>query len=142
MHFVSVQNKCTNEAYGLYCTNLSSDENDSNKWIIFKVNDTIPEDQIKAVFLKNSSGQIAEESFSLFPKVKSLDIQYCDIYGFSTSEVDLQNLYLINNNKFPVLTNEFLKNCCGDLMTLYIFDNNDLEIEDGLYCIMCFIKVF
>lgn len=131
MHFVSVQNKCTNEAYGLYCTDLSND--DDNDWIIFKLNDTIPDVQFKAIFLKNSSGKIVAESFSLFPKVKSLDIQYCDIHSLSTGDVELQNLYLINNKKFHMLTKEFLNNCCGNLMTLYIFDNEDLELEDGKY---------
>lgn len=145
MHFVVVQSKCTNEAYGLYCTDLSN-EDDSEVSITFKTNLTVPDDQIKAIFLKNSSGKLGSESFTLFPNVKSLDIQYCEIDGFSTGDVDLQNLYLMSNKKFPLLTKEFLGNCCGNLMTLYIFDNKELEIEDGMYKIYelevaCYVSI-
>lgn len=86
---------------------------------------------MKAIFLKNSTGNISIESFSLFPQIKSLDVQYCEIEEFSTDELDLQNLYLINNNKLPELTAEVFGRCCGNLMTLYVYDNENLIIEDG-----------
>lgn len=134
VHFVLVQSKCSNEAYGLYCTELSH-EDDNEDVLIFKSNDSFANDNVKAIFLRNSSGKIVKDSFELYPKVKSLDIQYCEVESFLTGDVDLQNLYLMNNRKFPVLTKDFLKNCCGNLMTLYIVDNKDLEIEEGiLFC--------
>lgn len=133
MHFVIiVQPKCTNEAYGLYCISLSN-EYDNKESLLFKFNDSVPDDQIKALFLRNSSGVIGNGSFSLFPGIKSLDVQYCDIESFSIRDVELQHLYLMNNDKFPVINSEFLKDCCGNLMTLYVYDNKDLEIEEGGY---------
>lgn len=130
MHFVIIQPKCSNEAYGLYCTNLTNEEDNENS-IVFNTNGSLPNSTIKAIFLKNTTGKIINDSFSLFPQVKSLDIQYCEIEGFSTGLIDLQNLYLMNNRKFPALTTEFLADCCANLKTLYIYDNENLIIENG-----------
>ncbi|XP_074030513.1 uncharacterized protein [Leptinotarsa decemlineata] len=130
IYFTSIEPKCSNEIHGLYCLNLTGDENNI---LVFNMTEKTLNTSVKSVFLRNSSGDISNSSFVIFNNVDSLDIQFSSIKKFSSGSKSLDTLYLIKNYKFPNLTEDLFKSCCQNLTTLFIANNQGLFVENGAF---------
>ncbi|CAH1173691.1 unnamed protein product [Phaedon cochleariae] len=123
---MEVSSNCTMETYGMYCTNLKT--NNESEILVLDLegeNNT----NVKSVFLRNSSGSIGEDTFSEISQIDSMDIQFCSIKNISTDMKSLHMLYLINNSELPNITNTLMKHF-PELRILYISNNHWLIIQN------------